>query len=106
MEAHQKKPEGEDELEWEVAQIRANEAAARLLWPTGDTGLSKRIGRIVCDTILIWGDEDQLVPPCHRELYRAMPKAEVSEALLAGAGHQADFDRPDELASVINKFLG
>lgn len=106
MEAHQKMPDGEDELEWEVSQIRAGEAAARLLWPNGDIGLGKRIGRIFCDTLIVWGEEDQVVPVSYHPLYRNGPAGSVTEKIIAGAGHQADFDQPDQLADVINDFLG
>src|SRR4029453_4329002 len=46
-EAFVARPEGEDEIEWQVVMARAEEAAARLLWPTGDLGLAKRLHRIV-----------------------------------------------------------
>jgi pimeloyl-ACP methyl ester carboxylesterase len=105
LEAHQRMPEGGDELEWEVSQIRANEAAARLLWPTGDIGLGKRINRIFCDTLIIWGAEDKVVPPSHHPLYKNGPCGAVTERTLDGAGHQADFDQPDELATMIDDFL-
>ena len=88
------------------SQIRANEAAARLLWPNGDTGLGKRIGRIICDTLIVWGAEDKVVPEVHRSLYKQGPSGRVTERLLEGAGHQADFDRPYHLAGVIEDFLG
>ena len=103
--AHQKMPEGADELEWEVSQIRANEAAARLLWPNGDIGLAKRIGRIFGETLTIWGSDDKVVPVAHRPLYKNGPCGPVTEKVLDGAGHQADFDRPDDLAVMIDDFL-
>ena len=106
LEAHREMPDGADDLEWEVSQIRANEAAARLLWPNGDTGLGARIGRIACDTLLVWGAEDRVVPASHRPLYRNGPAGAVREATIAGAGHQADFDRPEETAGAIDDFLG
>ena len=46
LEAFLARPEGEDEIEFEIASARAQEAAARLLWPTGDLGLAKRLHRI------------------------------------------------------------
>ena len=48
-------PEGGDAIEWQILLSRANEAAARLLWPIGDCGLHKRLHRIVADTLLLWG---------------------------------------------------
>jgi pimeloyl-ACP methyl ester carboxylesterase len=105
LEAHQRMPEGEDELEWEVSQIRANEAAARLLWPNGDIGLSKRIKRIFGETLIIWGAEDKVVPTSHRPLYKNGPCGAVTETVLDGAGHQVDFDCPELLATTIDEFL-
>lgn len=48
-----------DELEWEVFQTRANEAAARLLWRKGNIALSKRINHIFSDTLVNRGDRGQ-----------------------------------------------
>jgi pimeloyl-ACP methyl ester carboxylesterase len=56
--AHQSPPEGADSLEWEIMQIRANEAAARLLWPTGDIGIIDRLRRILWKTLILRGDQD------------------------------------------------
>lgn len=105
LEEHRRMPEDADELEWDIAQIRANEAAARLLWPTGDTGLAGRIGRISCSTLIVWGEEDRLVPACHRPLYRNGPSGQVAEAVIAGAGHHAEFDCPGDVAATIVEFL-
>ena len=105
MEPMQNAPDDADEMEWELSQIRANEAAARLLWPNGDTGLGKRIGRIFCDTMIVWGSQDRVVPDVHRSLYRNGPGGAVSERILDGAGHQADFDCPEALADLIVEFL-
>ncbi|MBM3542603.1 MAG: alpha/beta fold hydrolase, partial [Alphaproteobacteria bacterium] len=49
--AHIVAPEGADALEWDIGIVRANEAAARILWPLGDTGLAKRLSRIVAPTL-------------------------------------------------------
>ena len=45
FDAHVALPDGADRVEWTVQQVRAQEAAARLLWPVGDTRLARRLHR-------------------------------------------------------------
>ena len=49
-------PEGVAGIDWEVSSLRANVAAANIIWPLGETGLRKRLGRIAAPTLLVWGD--------------------------------------------------
>src|SRR6202453_4348258 len=37
-------PEGANSIEWPIEQVRANEAAARIFWPLGNTRIEKRLG--------------------------------------------------------------
>ena len=39
-------PEGANSIEWPIEQVRANEAAARIFWPLGNTKIEKRLGLI------------------------------------------------------------
>ncbi|MCG8368229.1 MAG: hypothetical protein MJA27_33470, partial [Pseudanabaenales cyanobacterium] len=56
-EAYYYKCWNEDVVEWQIQISRANEAAARLLWPLCDTGIRKRLRHIHGPTLLIWGSE-------------------------------------------------
>ena len=60
-------PADADAIEWQILLARANEAAARLLWPTCDRGLHKRLHRIVAPTLILWGSADRVVPPSYRQ---------------------------------------
>lgn len=97
-------PEGEDAMEWQVLQLRANEAAARLLWPLGDTRLALRLPRLACDTLLIWGAEDQVVPPSYAKRFQKLIKGKTSVTIIPNAGHLAELDAPDAVAAAILKF--
>lgn len=100
-------PEGEDEVEWQLARLRALESAARLLWPTGDRGLRKRLRRVRAATLLVWGSEDAVVPPGYAKRFaERMQRAHTEIRLIQGAGHRVDFDAPDALASAALRFLG
>lgn len=99
-------PDGGDELEWQVLQVRASEAAARLLWPVCDTGLATRLHRIVQPTLLIWGEQDQVVPPSYAKRFADGIAGQTKIVTLPGAGHMADLDEPDAVSAVILEFCG
>lgn len=98
-------PEGTDEVEWEIVKVRANEAAARLFWPLGDIGLDKRLSRIRCPTLLLWGAEDQVVPFAYAERFAAGIAGPCQIGQVPGAGHLADLDQPDATAAAVAAFL-
>jgi pimeloyl-ACP methyl ester carboxylesterase len=98
-------PEGADPVEWQIVQVRAMEAAARLLWPTGDRGLRKRLHRIQARTLLVWGAADRVVPPSYAKRFAQGLGGPNELRVLAGAGHRLDLDAPDELAEAVLRFL-
>ena len=51
---------GEEEAP--VAVYLAEIAAASLIWPIGDRGLGKRLHRITCPKLVLWGGQDELLP--------------------------------------------
>lgn len=93
--------EGEDPTEWKIAQSRADAAGARLLWPLGDTGLAKRLGLIAAPTLLVWGEQDRLVPPSYAGYFSQRIAAPVTVRTIASAGHLAWLDKPDEVAEAV-----
>jgi pimeloyl-ACP methyl ester carboxylesterase len=99
-------PPGADPVEWLIVQVRAMEAAARLLWPTCDRGLRKRLHRIQAPTLLVWGDGDRVVPPSYAKRFAAGLGGPHELRILPGAGHRADLDAPDALAASVLDFLG
>ena len=98
-------PEGEDPIEAEVLQLRAHEAAARLLWPLSDTGLAKRLPRIRAPVMLVWGEADRVVPFGYARRYADALGGEARIERVPGAGHLAELDAPDEVARRILAFL-
>jgi pimeloyl-ACP methyl ester carboxylesterase len=100
------KPDGEDDLEWQIVLMRANEAAARLLWPLGDTGLDKRLHRIAAPTLIVSGGADRFLPERYpRKLARAVG-GKTAIKVVPGAGHLVDLDAPDRLARLVLGHLG
>jgi pimeloyl-ACP methyl ester carboxylesterase len=98
-------PNDVDENEWQVLMIRAQEAAARLLWPLGETGLRKRLARIECPTLLLWGRDDALLPLSYAERFAEAISGPVEIATIPQAGHLAELDAPEATAKRIAQFL-
>ena len=98
-------PEGADEVEWHIAQVKAGEAAARMLWPLGDTRLAKRLPRITQATLIVWGSEDKVIPPDYAQRFAAGIRGETKVCIIPGAGHLADLDAPGPVSEAVLDFL-
>ena len=102
--AHVALPAGGDQVEWTVQQVRAQAAAARLLWPVGDTHLARRLHRVTQPTLLVFGGVDRVLPAGYRRRFQeALPQARVE--VVAAAGHLVDLDAPQALADLVERFL-
>jgi pimeloyl-ACP methyl ester carboxylesterase len=99
-------PAGANSVEWPIEQTRAAEAAARAFWPLGNTRLERRLPLIRAPTLILWGENDRLLPASYaRWVARAMT-APNETRLIAGAGHLAELDAPVEVAEAILAFMG
>lgn len=98
-------PEGAEPIEFQVMHTRAMEAAARLLFPFGDTGVVSRLHRVTHPTLLLRGDRDRVLPASYNERFRAALPGLVKTAEVVGAGHLAELDAPEATAREINAFL-
>lgn len=98
-------PEGANSVEWPLEQTRAAEAAARYLWPVGDTRLVKRLPRIAAPTLLLWGAEDRVMPFSYARRMADAIGGETTAQRIEAAGHLADLDQPDRVAEIVRGFL-
>jgi pimeloyl-ACP methyl ester carboxylesterase len=87
---------GEEEAP--VATYLADIAAASLTWPIGDRGLRKRLHRITCPKLVLWGDQDELLPV-------GVAQQWGWATVIAGAGHLMEWDTPDEVAEALRSFF-
>jgi pimeloyl-ACP methyl ester carboxylesterase len=81
-----------------VAQYISDIASASMMWPLGDRGLARRIHRITCPKLVLWGDLDELLVPSLIERWGG-------GHVIAGAGHLLEWDTPDEVATHLKTFL-
>jgi pimeloyl-ACP methyl ester carboxylesterase len=98
-------PEGANSPDWPIEQTRASEAAARIFWPLGNTRLEKRLPLITAPTLLIWGEDDRIMPLSYRDRFAAAITGRTEIATIPGAGHLAELDQPDVVAGSILRWI-
>lgn len=98
-------PDDADPIEWKVEQMRALEASARYLFPTGNTGIERRLARIACPLLLLRGDNDQVMPHSYLERFAAGVTGEARIETIPRAGHLAELDQPEAVAAAVTTFL-
>jgi pimeloyl-ACP methyl ester carboxylesterase len=90
-------------IEDAVLQSQAMTSALKFMWPFPDQGLSKRLHRVACDTLVVWGADDDINPPVYAdEFVAALPGAEVE---LLGGGHLLPYEQPDRVAELVRDFV-
>ena len=86
---------------------RAQVTAARVGWSPPylhSLKLRSRLYRIKSPTLVIWGDQDKLVPPQHAEAYaEGIPDARV--LTIPESGHCVVAEKPEEAAQAVLDFL-
>jgi pimeloyl-ACP methyl ester carboxylesterase len=98
-------PEGSDALEWRIDEYRASEAAARISWPMGDRGLIKRMHRISHSTLLVWGEQDRILPPAYADRWAEGISGPTEIVMVADAGHHCVIDQPVVAAKHVRSYL-
>ena len=87
-----------------VSAYQSLTVLARLVWERPyDPKLASRLHRIQCPTLLLWGDNDRLVPPSYGEAYKKhLPHAEWK--VIPECGHLAMFEKEAEFVEAVTRF--
>jgi pimeloyl-ACP methyl ester carboxylesterase len=88
------------------ARYRELTSFARLFWehPT-DSKFPRYLHRVNMPTLIMWGDEDKLIPVQHAQSWRKLiPTAEVS--VIKGAGHLVHQDKPETIDAIARFLAG
>lgn len=88
------------------AKLLADRAAARFAWRPylHDPKLPARLARVRNPALVVWGAANRLLPPAYAETWRRwLPAAEVE--IVPETGHLAGLERPDAVATRIERFL-
>lgn len=91
--------------EYLVSQYRQLTTLASLAWNPGyDPTLERRLERVTCPTLVVWGRHDRLISAVYGEvLHKRIAGSEL--VVLDGTGHMPMFEKPDEWCGVIGDFL-
>jgi pimeloyl-ACP methyl ester carboxylesterase len=88
------------------AAIHARVAAARLAWQFPyDVKLRARLSRARLPALVIWGEQDRLVPVAHAHAY-AEALRDARLAVLPGLGHFPYLEAPEAFAGTVSQFVG
>jgi pimeloyl-ACP methyl ester carboxylesterase len=62
------------------------------------------LGGVLTPALVVWGREDRVVPlECGEQYAKALPQARL--AVVEGAGHYVEMERPEELARLVRAFV-
>ena len=85
--------------------VWAQACTGKFVWPVPDRGLTNRVHRIGAPTLLVWGENDRIVPPIYAdEFAKRIPGARVK--LIANAGHLAHLEQAEAVARAVLDFIG
>jgi pimeloyl-ACP methyl ester carboxylesterase len=79
-------------------------AVTKFVWPIPDRGLRRRLPRIACPTLVVFGAEDGIVPPRYADDFKAGLR-DAQTAVVAGAGHMLPYEKPDQVIDLVDRFL-
>jgi pimeloyl-ACP methyl ester carboxylesterase len=87
------------------AMLKARQALARVAWQFPDNPkLASYLYRVKCPTLIVWGEQDGLVPVTHGQLYQAAI-AGAECAVLPSCGHIPHVEQSEALAATVLKYL-
>jgi pimeloyl-ACP methyl ester carboxylesterase len=88
------------DIDFIAARYRESTTVARLLWEHPiDSRLPRYAHRLKMPTLILWGDEDKIIPVQQAQLWRNhIPNAEVM--IVKGAGHLVHLEKPEVLPAI------
>jgi pimeloyl-ACP methyl ester carboxylesterase len=92
-------------IDFLMSQYRENVSLALLMWnPNYDPKLERRLSRITCPTLIIWGANDRLIPPVYGETWQ---KNIAGSTLISmpGVGHMPMFEQREAWMQHVVNFL-
>jgi pimeloyl-ACP methyl ester carboxylesterase len=99
-------PDGPPDPDLLLALYRDATALARYTWSPfmANPKLERRLHRVSAPTLVVWAEDDRVVPREHAERY-AQLIAGARLQTIPDCGHAQHLERPEEVAAVIGEFL-
>lgn len=90
--------------QWTIDFIWTLGCTAKVIWPIPDKGLKKRIHRIGCPSLVVWGEDDKLIPPVYAEEFgRALNDSEIY--MIPKCGHEPPLEQKALLFNKVHPFI-
>jgi pimeloyl-ACP methyl ester carboxylesterase len=94
-------------LEDTVRRYRTRSSAASIMWPGPDRDLAERLHRVRCPVHLLWGADDRLADATeYSEAWKTALPNLGRHQFIGGAGHLAEWDAPEAVATAVVEYLG
>lgn len=96
----------EPDVDFILATVRDQAGLARYGWVPylNNPKLERRLSRIAAPTLVLWADDDRVIPIEHGRLYaERIPDATLQ--IVQDCGHAMYFERPEAFADVVTDFL-
>ena len=97
-------PSPERALDVAVNTIWAMGCVAKFLWPLPDRGLSKRLHRVSTPTLVIWGEDDALIPVHYAQEFGRLIRDSRVE-VIPDCGHVPQVEQAEATAALVKEFL-
>jgi pimeloyl-ACP methyl ester carboxylesterase len=96
----------EPDVDFILGVFRDMAGLARYGWAPylNDPKLERRLHRVTAPTLVLWADDDRVVPIEHGRLY-AERIADATLRIVEDCGHAMYFERPDAFAAAVTEFL-
>jgi pimeloyl-ACP methyl ester carboxylesterase len=95
---------GVPDAEAQIRMIWSMACTGKFVWPIPDKGLKKRLHRIQAPTLVLWGEEDRLVPVAYaKEFASRISNARVE--VIEQSGHLLSVEHPAKVAELVEGFL-
>jgi len=86
-----------------VKLARSLTAVTKFVWPIPDRGLRRRLPRIACPVLVLFGGEDRVVSPRYADDFKSGLR-DGQTAVVAGAGHMLPYEQPDQVKHWVENF--
>lgn len=98
-------PDADPEVRTEDAVLLAQAltSALKFLWPFPDQGLAKRIHRVSCPSLVVWGKDDDINPPLYADRFAAGLHGARVEFL--DGGHLLPYEQPEQVGKLVHEFV-
>jgi pimeloyl-ACP methyl ester carboxylesterase len=87
------------------AMVWAIGCTGKFVWPIPDRGLHKRLHRVDTPTLIIWGENDRLVPVTYAQEFGDRIKGSRVE-IIPECGHIPQAEQPEQTLRLVRDFLG